>query len=1085
LLRSFQERRLERLQRRIEEFRAWRNARQHPIPEWQFTAGGQTRQLRLGDFWPVIEAPVQFRAEAQVPPDWDGQPVELELWVGGEGFVRFSTGYQAGLNPMHHRFPVTEKAKGGETITIDVEAVPKGIFGTDIPEPRLERAQLVVPQREMRGLERDLTMLLEAGQQLGSHEVVPFLLDAAEAALSELAGAWPTATEIAVSRYVLGYDNGIGAGTGAVPPDWVSEAIDAARPTQPTWSLPPAPRALEPLPDAAVEAVNLARATLAARLERIKQEYPPVGSLCLTGHAHIDLAWLWPYAETRRKTRRTFSTVLDLMERYPDFTFNQSSAQAYAWMEEDDPAVFERIKQRVAEGRWEPVGGMWLESDCNVTGGESLVRQVVYGQRYFEQAFGKRHTVAWLPDVFGFTGQFPQILKAGGIDGFFTIKMYWNEATFFPFDLFEWEGIDGSRVLAHLFLNPGHGYNGNIVPLDTLGTWRNFRAKTKHPESLLAFGWGDGAGGPTEKMLENYARLKDFPAMPRLRMGSVEEFYAAVNREGLPRFVGELYFELHRGTLTTQAKVKKLNREAEHRLVEAEAFATIASQRGFAYPAAEIETAWKSVLLNQFHDVLPGSSIREVYEDTHRMLGEVVETATRIRDEALTHLGGGTGDAANGPSATAEGKVLVGNAASLPRELEAFLPGVDGDTVVTLPDGEAARTQAVEGGALVFAAQHLVPSLGWSVLSLSPATDEAAPELAGVEVRESGGGAVLENALTTVEIGADGTIARYYDKSYQREVLADRANQLWAYVDKPRSWDAWDVDETYERDGEEITGVERIEVTESGPIRASVRIERVWRGSRIAQTYRLWHGTQRLDIETEVDWHERQVLLRARFPLAIHAHEATFETAYGAVRRPTHRNTAKDAAQFEGSGHRFADLSEAGYGVALLNDGKYGHGVHGNVLSLSLLRSPLYPDALADEGEHRFTYALCPHGGTWSQSYVAHQAFELNSPLITVPVSGTEERSAGFVEIAAWEPELGLGALKPAFDGDGLILRLYEPYGARGPVMLRFGQPVKSVERVNLLEEPADGAPVDLADEGASARFPVQPFEIVTLRIRP
>ena len=555
----------------------------------------------------------------------------------------------------------------------------------------------------------------------------------------------------------------------------------------------------------------------------------------------------------------------------------------------------------------------------------------------------------------GSPGGSRRFCKGAGIEGFFTIKMYWNEANLFPFDLFEWEGINGSRVLAHLFLNPGHGYNGNIVPLDTIGTWRNYRAKTRHPESLLAFGWGDGAGGPTEKMLENYARIKDFPAMPRLRMGSVEQFYAAVNREGLPRFVGELYFELHRGTLTSQAKTKKLNREAEHRLVEAEAFGAIASLQGFVYPAEEIETAWKSVLLNQFHDVLPGSSINEVYQDTHAMLGEAVETATRIRDEALTHLGGGSGT----------DKVIVANASTLPRELETFLPGIDAATSVTLPDGEPARTQAVDGGLLAYAPQHLVPSLGWTVLSLSPQS-EAENEIAdgGVRTNQSNGGVILENSLTRVEIGADGSIARYYDKSYAREVLAERGNQLWAYVDKPRSWDAWDVDETYERDGEEISGVESLALIESGPVRASVRVQRTWRGSRIVQTYRLWANSQRLDIETEIDWHERQILLRARFPLAIHAHEATFETAYGAVRRPTHRNTAKDAAQFEGSGHRFADLSEPGYGVALLNDGKYGHGVHGNVLSLSLLRGPLYPDALADEGEHRFTYALSPHGGT-------------------------------------------------------------------------------------------------------------------------
>ena len=372
-----------------------------------------------------------------MPDDWAGHPLELELWLGGEGLVRLSTGLQAGLNPMHHRFAVAEQATDGNTIVIEAEVIPKGIFGTNIPEPRLDRAKFVVPQREVRAFERDLTMLLEVCEHLAGHDVVPLLLEAAEAALSELAGSWPTDTASTVSRYVLGYDNGLGAGAGAVPADWVSEAIDAARPTARTWSLPPAPASLVPLPAEAAEAVTRARSVLAERLERIKQDYPPVGRLCLTGHAHIDLAWLWPYAETRRKIRRTFSSVLDLMDRYPDFTFSQSSAQAYAWIEEDDPGVFARIMERVAEGRWEPSGRMWLEADCNLTGGESLVRHLVYGQRYFEQTFGKRHRVAWLPDVFGFSGGMPQILRGAGIDGFFTIKMYWNESNLFPYDLFE------------------------------------------------------------------------------------------------------------------------------------------------------------------------------------------------------------------------------------------------------------------------------------------------------------------------------------------------------------------------------------------------------------------------------------------------------------------------------------------------------------------------------------------------------------------------------------------------------------------------------------------------------------------------
>jgi alpha-mannosidase len=1072
------ERRLERLLRRVEELRAWRNARELPISDWQFTASdGQSRPLRLKDFWPVVETPVRLTAETRIPGDWAGHPVELELWLGGEGFVRLSTGLQAGLNPMHHRLPITERAAGGELITIDAEVVPKGIFGSHIPEPRIERAHLVIPQRETRALERDLTMLGEACLQLAGHEVVPFLLDAAEAALSELADAWPSASDISVTRYVLGYDNGLGSGIFAVPADWVPEAIDAARPTQPTWSLPPAPRPLEPLPTAAVEAVNRARAVLADGLTRVKRDYPPVGSLCLSGHAHIDLAWLWPLAETRRKIRRTFSTVLWLMDRYPDFTFNQSSAQAYAWIEQDDPAIFARIKQRVAEGRWEPIGGMWLESDCNVTGGEAFVRQLFYGQRYFERAFGQRHTVAWLPDVFGFSGGIPQLLRGAGISGFFTIKLYWNEANLFPYDLFAWEGIDGSRVTAHMFLNPGHGYNGNIVPLDTLGTWRNFRGKTLHPESALAFGWGDGAGGPSEKMLENYARLKDFPALPRLRMGNIQDLYADFPpADKLPRWVGELYFELHRGTLTSQAKTKALNRASEHRLLEAEAFATIASLDGFAYPHDELETAWQTLLLHQFHDILPGSSINEVYQDTHRLLAGVVAAATQHRDAALAHLGDGPGNA----NAT---RFLVANAALAPRPLHVTLPVASNPAPVVTSGGVTLPTQITADGLLVCDPHHAVPALGWSILELADGVGSAPRTIsAGVTARADNGGVILENELLRVEIGADGAIARLYDASVGRDVLADRANQLWAYLDKPRDWDAWDVDETYERDGEELTAVDDVEIVEIGPLRASVRVARTWRNSRIVQTYRLWTGSARLDVETSVDWHERQVLLKARFPLAVRSHEATFETMYGAVRRPTHRNTSWDAAKFEGSGHRFADLSEPGFGVALLNNGKYGHGAHDNVLTLSLLRGPLYPDPLADEGEHHFTYSLFPHTGDWTASTVVQEAFALNSPLIPLPIAAASVASSqGLVETEGIP--LALGALKRAETGDAVILRLYEPHGRRGTATLRFRHTIATAERVNLLEEPIAGDP--LAIQGNNVlTLSVRPFEVMTVRLQ-
>jgi alpha-mannosidase len=571
---TYDRHRLERHARRIEELRLWRNAYESPVKGWRFVAGdGKTHDIEPGDIWPEVGIPVRLSARARVPEGWEGLPVELELWLGGEGFVEISVeagvasgskssvatpasgdGQTAsGLNPFHRNFPVLDEARGGETIGIEAEVVSKGQFGSNFSEPRLERAQLVVPEREVRALERDLTSIFEACAALDDHEVVPHLLDTLDAASGVLSAAWPTATGVTLTRYLEGYVNPIGNAAQSLPPHYAEKALDINRMLGEPWSLPPAPEPLGPLPDGAREVVRKARRVVASCLGRIKEEYPPVGRLALTGHAHLDLAWLWPLEETRRKAKRTFASVLGLMDRYEDFTFNQSSAQLYEWVEKDAPELFERVKERVAEGRWEPVGGAWVEPDCQIPSGESFTRQLLYGQRYFEERFGRRSTVAWFPDTFGYSPGLPQLLRGAGLSGFFTYKLNWSETNHFPHDLFVWEGIDGSGVVAHTFENPGTDYNGDITPLDLHGTWRNFRGKRHHPESLFSFGWGDGGGGPSEKMLENYDRLKGFPAMPRLRMARVDEFFASLPKENLPRWVGELYLELHRGTLTTQA----------------------------------------------------------------------------------------------------------------------------------------------------------------------------------------------------------------------------------------------------------------------------------------------------------------------------------------------------------------------------------------------------------------------------------------------------------------------------------------------------------------------------------------------------
>ena len=1026
----------------------WRNARESHVESWRFRAeNGEARKLGLGDFWPEPALPAHLSAEARVPDGWAGSPVELELWLGGEGFVRLSTGLNGGLNPYHKSFPVTKRARGGEVIGVEAEVVPRGPFGTNVAEPRLRRAALVVPEAGVRGLERDLALISGVCERLGDHEAVPHLLDVMDDAFSGLFAHWPSGSEVALTRYLQTF----------------AESADGG-----PWSLPPAPREVEPLPDETRRAVAEVRAMISSRLEKLKESYPPAGSLALTGHAHLDLAWLWPVSETRRKGRRTFASVLSLMDRYEDFVFNQSSAQLYAWIEEEDPGIFEGVRKRVEEGRWEPVGGMWVEPDCQIPSGESIVRQLLYGQRYFQEKFGRRSKVAWLPDTFGFSPAVPQLLRGAGIGGFFTYKLNWSEANRFPHDLYEWEGLDGSVVTAHDFENPGQDYNGNIRPTDVLGTWHNFEGKRRHPESLFSFGWGDGGGGPTEQMLENYARLKSFPAMPRLRMARVDDFFDGLPKEGLPRWTGELFLELHRGTLTTQARVKKLNREAEHRLLEAEALLSLATLHGGEYPARELEATWKALLLNQFHDILPGTSIPEVYEVTHRELEDAVETAEDLRDGSFS------------PAGTGNPALLLANASLNGRPLSVLLtadrrPGAAG---MADADGNPLPTQEAEGGALlVHAPDREVPPLGWT--ALQPGDGGGPEDGPGVRVEVADGRTVMENDLLRVEIGDDGTLHRVHDGEVGREVLDGRANQLWAYSDRPRNWEAWDVDEGYEQQGEEISSVESIEVVERGPLRASVRVRRRWRGSAISQTYRLLSGSRRLDVETHVDWHERRVLLRTLFPLNVRSHEVTCETMFGAQRRPTHGNTEWDAARFEASAHRFCDLSEPGYGVALMNDGKYGHSARGNVLGISLVRGPLYPDPLADEGGHRFTYSLYPHPGDWTAAGVAREALALNSPLVPVEAGG-EGLPREFSFVRPEGVELALGGFKAAEDGRGHILRLYEPHGARGRCRLTFPGGLRGVERINLLEDSGYGNPEVSGDD---VLVDVGPFEVVTLRV--
>lgn len=1019
-MQSVSERRIARLRARLRELSFWRVRDFVDLPDWRVDGA----PLTIGGPWPRRNGVLTFAHDTvHSPVGWDPSTTRLELNLGGEGLVCLRYGdreEKLGLDPFHREFPLRESS-----VAITAEVVARSPFGQPNRDPRLERARLVLIDPVVEEYARYLRLVIETIGILPADDVVDGLLTAAERSLDGI--DWPSATLPYLSRH--------------------AESSEMRSIWEPPAGLEPHP---PPLDDTARRTVQEAIERLRRDLRRLRDRYPRNGAIALTGHAHLDLAWLWPLEETRRKARRSFHTAISLLDRYPELHFNQSSAQLYAFVEQDDPDLFAQIKQKVAAGQWEPIGGMWVEPDINMPSGESLTRQLLYGQRYFERVFGTTSNVCWLPDCFGFSPALPQLLRGAGIENFFTIKLTWSEANRFPYDLFWWEGLDGSRVLAHMFLNPGHeesdtgGYNGDTGPYAAVQTWRNYRGKQHHPESLLSVGYGDGGGGVTSEMIEQTRVLVDFPAIPELHFSLVSDFYhrlwMSAERETLPVWVGEMYLELHRGTLTTQGRIKVLHRCAERDLVAAEVLSALNHLEGGPAPES-LAAQWHVLLRNEFHDILPGSSIREVYRQAEVELAGVIDDSRCRQSADLDRLAARLVPPGDQPA------VLLANPDVSPRPVRVAL-------------GEALQgAQPVEGGS-VFTAPEMVPGLGIRV------TTPAAP--AG-ELSVSEGH--LENDRLRVTLGDNGSLAGIVDRNTGREALAGRGNQIWIYHDLPANWEAWDIDEEYARHGEELSA-ESVTVLEEGPHRVAVRVVRRFRGSTITQDVRLWAGSPRLDFHTTIDWHERRRLVKARFPLAVRASFASFETAFGVIERPTHRNTSWDLARFEVVGHRFADLSEPGFGVALLNDGKYGYHAIGSELGLSLLRSPVYPDPLADEGVQTFTYSLLPHSGRWLEGDVLREAEDLNRPLLAQRVTTAEPSFERRIVTLDGLP-LGLGTLKAAEDGAGLILRAYEPQGARGEAALHLPSGWTAVAEADLLEH-SRGEP--------EMRF--NPFEIHTWLLR-
>ena len=821
-----------------------------------------------------------------------------------------------------------------------------------------------------------------------------------------------------------------------------------------------------------------ARAILRDQVGAIAPD-PEAGRVFLTGHSHIDTAWLWPLRETVRKCGRTFATACRLLERYPDYHFSCSQPQLYAYTRQYFPDLYEQIKGWVKAGRWECTSGMWVESDCNVPSGEALIRQFLVGIRLFRDEFGARPTTCWLPDVFGYPASMPQILIGCGLENFYTNKLHWQARNPFPAHLFWWRGVDGTRILAHIPRLKNY-YNGWPNPEELNIAWDNFSQKAIYLETLFPFGFGDGGGGPTESMLEFAARATAFPGVPASRQGLEEQYFNDVRASGvapdLPEWSGELYLETHRGTYTTQSAIKRANRKNELLLRDAEIFGALANLRGATVDLKPLQPAWENLLLLQFHDILPGSSIGEVYREALVDHAATEAAARRVRAEALNALAGEI--QTNAPAliafnslAWARGDVVI-----------ADIPEASEPIELVQPDGAAIPAQVIghsDGQSQIVFAPDAVPSLGYTTLQVRQTAAPATNALRATEHE-------LENRFFLIELDDNGAITRLLDKRCDREVIpaGGRANCLQLFQDGPERESAWNVHATLVKREYEWDAGATVRVIEHGPVRAAVRITHRYRDSMIEQDMIVYDRSARIDFVTRADWQARQVMLKVAFPVEVLTPQATYEIQFGAVERPTHHNTSWDSEKFEVCAHRWADLSEAGYGVSLLNDSRYGYDVFDNTLRLSLLRGAEWPDPDADRGHHEFTYALLPHAGDWRAAEIARRAAELNSPVTCIAIPAGTGSAAGLAPVASFIQVDGpaiLDTLKPAEDGHGVIARFYEPHGGRGRVKVTLPTAWRVATECNMVEEPMPSGASAIVN--GEIEFAIKPFEVKTFRL--
>ena len=963
---------------------------------------GTFQPLKIGEQFGPAWSTHWVQVTIEIPANWAGREVHFLwdsnsegcIWQNGQpvqGLTGSSNNWED--TAVRKEFCLTKSAAGGETIQLYVEVAANGLFG--VTKPWTPTLVGLLVQAEIGAFDR------AAWDLLWNYKVI-----------ADMATLLPANTARGGQAFFT-----------------ANEMINAIRlDDRATWS-----------------AANAIAAKFFAAHNGDGQF-----NLSAVGHAHIDTAWLWPLAETRRKCIRTFTSALRYMDEYPDYKFACSQAQQYEWMKEMQPELYAQIKQKVKEGRFIPAGGSWVEPDCNIPSGEALVRQFVFGQRFFQQEFGVTCTEFWEPDVFGYSAALPQILRGVGMPHFLTIKLSWSQFNKIQSHTFWWEGLDGSRVLTHF--PPADDYNANANVKDVLYSMTNYKDLERSNEGYMLFGYGDGGGGPTLGMLEQISRMRNVDGLPRTEMRSPSEFFQRLEADAkdLTSWVGELYLELHRGTYTTQAHNKRYNRQSELLLRDIEFLSAAAlAVKGAAYPTETVNGLWKRVLTNQFHDIIPGSSITLVYDDSNIDYEDILATGSGLRAQAVQAFSGPQGGS----------RVFVANTLDHKRT-----------EIIELPAGIEGAQTAASGRSLAVVS---VPALGYAV-------SEALTTPASVSVKQANGQFVLENAALRAVLAADGSLLSLVEKKTGRDGIAAgaAANHFVLFDDNPADWDAWDVDVFHLEKRDEVSGAISAVVIEEGPLRASVAFEyAISATSSMRQVVSLTALANRLEFATDVDWHEAHKFLKVEFPLDVHALQATYEIQFGHLPRPTHANTSWDMARFEVCAHKWADLSEPDFGVTMFNDCKYGCATQGNTMRLSLLRAPKHPDPTADMGQHSFRYGLMPHFGTFQQAGVIRAGYEFNVPLL-VSLTSAQPDEVSFFQID--QPGVVIDTVKKAEDSDAIVVRMYESFGCRQSAVLSSTLPVVSATRCNLLEE-LDEAVV--WDNGRLA-FELTPFQIVTFKLK-